>query len=91
MQYGMVFDEKRQDDLAAEFHGVSVVVDPFSANYLRGSVIDFEDSLTGAVSKFPTRTHVSLAAAGNLSRPERRVMRRLKNAVPCDAERLFRR
>ncbi|MCI0540611.1 MAG: iron-sulfur cluster assembly accessory protein [Verrucomicrobiales bacterium] len=47
MQYGMVFDEKRPDDLMAEFHGVSVVVDPFSANYLRGSVIDFVDSLTG--------------------------------------------
>jgi len=47
MQYGMVFDEKRPDDLTAEFHGVSVVVDPFSANYLRGSVVDFVDSLTG--------------------------------------------
>ena len=47
MQYGMVFDEMRPDDVTAEFHGVSVVVDPFSANYLRGSVIDFVDSLTG--------------------------------------------
>lgn len=47
MQYGMVFDEKRTDDFAAEFHGVSVLVDPFSANYLRGSVVDFTDSLTG--------------------------------------------
>jgi iron-sulfur cluster assembly accessory protein len=24
-----------------------VVVDPFSANYLRGSVVDFSDELTG--------------------------------------------
>lgn len=48
MQYGMVFDEKRTDDLVSEFHGVSVVIDPFSANYLRGSVVDFVDSLTGA-------------------------------------------
>jgi iron-sulfur cluster assembly protein len=47
MQYGMVFDEKRQDDLTTEFHGVSVVIDPISADYLRGSVIDFVDSLTG--------------------------------------------
>lgn len=47
MQYGMVFDEKRQDDLATEFHGVTVLVDPFSANYLRGAMIDFSDSLTG--------------------------------------------
>ncbi len=47
LQYGMVFDEKRADDLASDFHGVSVLVDPFSANYLRGSVVDFSDELTG--------------------------------------------
>lgn len=47
MQYGMVFDEKRPDDFAAEFHGVSILVDPFSANYLRGSVVDFSDALMG--------------------------------------------
>ena len=47
MQYGMLFDEKRADDLVAELHGVSVLVDPFSANYLRGSVVDFSDALTG--------------------------------------------
>src|SRR5436853_5237026 len=45
MQYGMVFDDKRDDDFSGEFHGVSVLVDPFSANYLRGSVIDFSDEL----------------------------------------------
>src|SRR5437868_1712189 len=47
LQYGMVFDEKRPDDISTEFHGVSVLVDPFSANYLRGSVVDFSDALTG--------------------------------------------
>ncbi len=47
MQYGMVFDERRPEDLHAEFHGVGVLVDPFSVNYLRGAVIDFSDALTG--------------------------------------------
>ncbi len=47
LQYGMVFDEKRTDDSVSDFHGVSVLVDPFSANYLRGTVIDFSDALTG--------------------------------------------
>src|SRR6476659_3729300 len=47
MQYSMVFDEKRPDDLAAEFSGVAVLVDPFSAKYLRGTVVDFSDSMTG--------------------------------------------
>ena len=47
MQYSLVFDERRPDDLGGEMHGVAVVVDPFSAQYLRGSVVDFSDSLTG--------------------------------------------
>ena len=46
MQYSMVFDERRTDDFSAEMHGVSVLVDPFSAQYLRGAVVDFSDSLT---------------------------------------------
>src|SRR6266478_2524207 len=46
MQYSMVFDEQRPDDLASEMHGVSVLVDPFSAKYIRGAVVDFSDSLT---------------------------------------------
>lgn len=47
MQYSMVFDEKRPDDLAVEMHGVAVLVDPFSAKYLRGTVVDFSEALTG--------------------------------------------
>ena len=46
-QYGMVFDEKRDGDLVSEGHGVSVLVDPVSADHIRGSVMDFSDSLTG--------------------------------------------
>jgi iron-sulfur cluster assembly accessory protein len=46
MQYGMVFDEKRDGDLISEKDGVSVSIDPISANYLRGAVVDFSDSLT---------------------------------------------
>ena len=47
MQYSMVFDEKRPDDLSADMHGVSVLVDPFSAKYLQGTVVDFSSALTG--------------------------------------------
>src|SRR5438093_6481443 len=47
MQYSMTFDEHRPDDLVSEMHGVSVLVDPFSAQYLRGAVVDFSDSMTG--------------------------------------------
>jgi iron-sulfur cluster assembly protein len=47
MQYGMVFDEKRPDDATASFFGVAVLVDPFSADYVRGMVVDYSDALTG--------------------------------------------
>ena len=46
MQYAMVFDEKRPDDEVCGGHGVAVMVDPFSAQYLRGAVVDLSDSLT---------------------------------------------
>jgi iron-sulfur cluster assembly accessory protein len=47
MQYSMVFDEKRDGDWVGEQHGVSVLVDAFSAPYLRGTVVDFSAALTG--------------------------------------------
>jgi len=47
MQYGMVFDQKRDGDLVAEQHGVIILVDTFSAQYLRGAVVDFNAALTG--------------------------------------------
>jgi iron-sulfur cluster assembly accessory protein len=46
MQYGLVFDEKRDGDLTAG-QGVSVLVDSFSVKYVRGAVVDFSDALTG--------------------------------------------
>ena len=45
MQYALVFDEQRNDDHISEFFGVSVLVDPFSAKYLGGTVVDFNDDL----------------------------------------------
>ena len=47
MQYGMVFDEKRDGDLVTEQDGVTILVDPVSADYLRGTVVDFSDAMTG--------------------------------------------
>jgi iron-sulfur cluster assembly accessory protein len=47
LQYGLVFDESRDGDISAEFQGVRVLVDAFSAAYLQGAVVDFSDALTG--------------------------------------------
>ena len=45
MQYGLTFDEPRDGDERQEVEGLPVVVDRFSAQYLRGAVVDFSDGL----------------------------------------------
>ncbi len=47
LKYSMTFDEKRPGDEVADMHGVAVLVDSFSALYLRGARIDFSDDLVG--------------------------------------------
>jgi iron-sulfur cluster assembly accessory protein len=48
MQYALTFDELREGDLVSEQAGLRVLVDPFSAQFLRGSTVDYKDSLTDA-------------------------------------------
>jgi len=46
-QYGLGFDTgPAEGDETLELHGVTVVVDPFSAPYLQGATIDFLTGLT---------------------------------------------
>jgi len=48
-QYGFTFDENLEDgDLAVENHGVQLLVDPMSFQYLMGAEIDYKDDLEGA-------------------------------------------
>jgi iron-sulfur cluster assembly accessory protein len=48
-QYGLGFDTgAAEGDFEFEQHGVKVVVDPFSAPYLRGAEVDFVDSIQAA-------------------------------------------
>jgi iron-sulfur cluster assembly protein/iron-sulfur cluster insertion protein len=47
--YEMFFDsEVESDDIVSEFGKVRVVVDPESADRLRGSTLDYKDGLMGA-------------------------------------------
>lgn len=48
-QYGMGFDIQREGDIMQEFYGLSVVIDPDSAIFLRGAEIDFQDGPEGGV------------------------------------------
>ncbi len=46
-QYGMAFDEPKEDDERFDSEGVPVVMDPASVAYMNGSLIDFDDGLQG--------------------------------------------
>ena len=49
MRYALFFDERqRDDDVTATISGVPIRVDKMSAPYLRGTKIDWVDSLQGA-------------------------------------------
>ena len=48
-QYGLGFDTAAAEgDHSFELHGVTVVVDPFSAPYLEGAEVDYVDSIQAA-------------------------------------------
>ena len=48
-QYGFSFDENKDDsDTVVIKHGVSLIVDPMSVQYLMGAEIDYKEDLQGA-------------------------------------------
>ncbi len=46
-EYGMSFDEKKEEDQVLESNGVTFLIDETSLEYLNGSVVDFDDGLNG--------------------------------------------
>ena len=53
LQYNLSFDrEVREDDRLVEESGVRIVIDPQSAQYIQGTVLDYVNALTGAGFKF---------------------------------------
>lgn len=47
MSYGLSFDNEQEKDHVVEAHGVKVFVDPKSAIYLKGTILDFQSGLEG--------------------------------------------
>jgi iron-sulfur cluster assembly accessory protein len=47
-QYGFTFDDKKENDSEFDSGGVSVIVDPQSAMYLKGSTVDYLEDFRGA-------------------------------------------
>lgn len=44
--YKFKLDDKRADDLVFDEQGVTVVIDPMSMQYVKGSTIDYEEDFT---------------------------------------------
>ena len=65
-QYGLGFDRGAlEGDHELELHGVRVVVDPFSAPYLRGAKIDYLNGLQESGFKIDNPNAVSSCGCGS--------------------------
>lgn len=52
-QYNLDFEkESRIGDMSLSFDGINIIVDPVSAGYLKGTVIDYLSGLNGTGFKF---------------------------------------
>jgi iron-sulfur cluster assembly protein len=65
-EYALGFDRAAQSgDLELSFHGVTVVVDPFSAPYLQGATIDFLEGLQESGFKIENPNATSACGCGH--------------------------
>lgn len=65
-QYGMALDnEPAADDQKFESHGVHVLIDPMSLQYLDGAEVDFVDTLMGGGFKVNNPNAVSTCGCGH--------------------------
>ncbi len=64
-QYQLAFDEQRDDDAVFEDHGLKLLVDRESLPFVRGSVIDYEESLQGAGFKVSNPNVVAACGCGS--------------------------
>lgn len=65
-QYGMALEDNiRPEDQVFEQHGVKVVVDEISINYLRGASIDYVDEIMGGGFKIENPNAASSCGCGS--------------------------
>ncbi len=64
LQYGMTFDEMRDGDSEMTAYGLHVLVDSMSAVYLRGSTVDYIDSIMGGGFKIENPNSASGCGCG---------------------------
>jgi iron-sulfur cluster assembly protein len=64
-QYQLAFDEQRAEDAVFETHGLKVLVDNESLPFVRGSVIDYQETLQGAGFKVDNPNVVAACGCGS--------------------------
>jgi iron-sulfur cluster assembly protein len=65
-QYGMALEGNiRDNDLVFEQHGVRLVVDEISIDYLKGATVDYVDELMGSGFKIENPNAVSSCGCGS--------------------------
>ena len=70
-QYGMALDNNfRDEDLITDCHGVKVIVDEVSIDYLRGATVDFVDDLMGSGFKVENPNAVASCGCGSSFRTQ---------------------
>lgn len=63
--YGMAFDQQlREDDTLIEQDGVRIVIDPFSAEFLKGAEVGYVESLMGGGFTIKNPNAVSTCGCG---------------------------
>ena len=64
-QYQLAFDEQRDSDVVFESHGLKLLVDRESLQFVSGSTIDYEESLQGAGFKVQNPNVVAACGCGS--------------------------
>ena len=64
-QYQLAFDEQRDSDVVFESHGLKLLVDNESLPFVRGSVIDYQESLQGAGFKVDNPNVIAACGCGS--------------------------
>jgi len=65
-QYGMALEDNiRETDIITEQHGVRLVVDEISINYLDGATVDYIDEVMGSGFKIENPNAVSTCGCGS--------------------------
>jgi iron-sulfur cluster assembly accessory protein len=72
LQYGMAFETEggEDQDVTFQVEGLTVFVDPISAQYLQGAHIDFVDSLMGGGFKIENPNAASSCGCGTSFKPK---------------------